>query len=483
MIDLPFVGRTKALELLNQLLLKKTATLAVVSGRRRIGKSRLIEEFGKEHRFLQFMGIPPDRGVAAQDQRNVFAQRLGQAIGFPSIRSDDWSDLFQKLADNTRKGRVIIVLDEISWMGMEDPTFLGKLKNAWDMELKKNPELILILCGSVSTWIEENILSSTGYFGRVPLAIHLSELSIYHCNILLKAQQFIGNSYDKFQLLSITGGIPWYLELISPSSTVQHIIKNLCFTSNAPLVKEFDRIFHDLFDSKGTIYKKIISALSGGPLEFNEVCKALNYSDSGVMSDYLSDLILSNFLTRDFTWSFKKGKFGRLSKFRLSDNYLRFYLRFIEPNLDNIKGGYYENSLPQNLPGWHSVMGLQFEILVIKNKKVIFRLLGINPEEVLIDNPYFQRKTTRQRGCQIDYLIQTRLNVLFVFEIKYSMNEINSGIITEVKEKIHRLEIPRGYSCIPILIHVNGVSDAVRDQNYFYRIIDFGDLFLTPEDV
>ncbi len=481
MIDLPFVGRKGALERLNALLRKKTATLGVVSGRRRIGKSRLIEEFAKNHRFLEFVGIPPDPGLGAQDQRNVFAQKLGQAIGFPALRANDWADLFQMLAEQTRQGRVIVLLDEISWMGMEDPTFLGKLKNAWDTELKKNSELILILCGSVSTWIEKNILSGTGYLGRIPLSIHLPALSLYECNQLLTAQQFIGNAYEKFQLLSITGGVPWYLELIPPGSTVQECIKKMCFVEKAPLVSEFDRIFHDLFDSKGSIYKKIVTTLCDGPLEYKEICKELKYSHSGVMSDYLNELIISNFITRDYTWGLKNGKFARLSKFRLSDNYLRFYLKFIEPNRENIDRGYFEKTLPQHLPGWYTIMGLQFENLVIQNKKVLFKLLGINPAEILLDNPYFQRKTARQAGCQIDYMIQTRLNTLFIFEIRFSKNEIPLRIIKEVQEKIQRLSIPRGFSTIPILIHVNGVSDSVRDQSYFYRIIDFGDLFLMND--
>lgn len=477
MRTLPFVGRENAFEQLNGLLQKKTATLAVVSGRRRIGKSRLIEEFGKNHRFLEFIGIPPDIGITADDQRAVFGQKLGQSIGFPALRANDWSDLFQMLAEQTRHGRVIILLDEISWMATGDPTFLGKLKNAWDTEFKKNPELILILCGSVSTWIEKNILSSTGFLGRIPLTIHLSELSLPDCNQLLEAQQFMGTSYDKFKLLSITGGIPWYLELIPPASTVQQCIKQLCFTPKAPLVNEFDRIFHDLFDSRGTIYKKIITALASGPLEYNAICDVLNSSSSGVVSDYLSELIAANFITRDYTWSFKSGLFARLSQFRLSDNYLRFYIKFIEPQLENINRGYFEDSRPEDLLGWHTVMGLQFENLVIQNKKALFKMLGIAPSEILLDNPYFQRKTTRQQGCQIDYLIQTRLNNLFVCEIKFSKNPIDSSVISEAQEKIKRLTIPRRFSCIPILIHVNGISDAVQDKGYFYKIIDFSDLF------
>lgn len=477
--SLPFVGRKKALSQLNALLKKKTATLAVINGRRRIGKSRLIEEFSKAHRCLTFVGIPPEPGVTAHDQRAVFAHTLGLSMGIPSLKTDDWMSLLDMLADHTRSGRVVIVLDEITWMAMEDPTFLGKLKTAWDTKFKKNPELILILCGSVSIWIEQNILSSTGYLGRIPLVIHVDELSLFECNQLLTAQQLMGSAYEKFQLLSVTGGIPWYLELIPPASTVSACIQQLCFTPHAPLAKEFNHIFHDLFDSKGAIYKKIIVTLENGPLEYNEICDALHYSRSGMMSDYLHSLVTANFVTRDFTWGIKNGKTSRLSKFRLSDNYVRFYLKLIEPQIDNINKGYYENMLPSDLPGWHTLMGLQFENLVLKNRHAILRLLGIHPIEVLIDNPYFQRKTERQRGCQIDYMIQTRLNTLFICEIKFSRNEITTDVITAVKEKIARMSVPKQFSCIPVLIHVNGVNNAVYDQGYFYKIIDFSDLLLT----
>src|SRR5438132_10542184 len=122
--------------------------------------------------------------MTAQEKRDVFAKRLEDYRNLPRLRANDWTDLFTVLANQTREGRVIILLDEITWMATDDPTFLGKLKNIWDLELKKNPELILILCGSVSVWIEENILSSTGYFGRIPLTITLDELSLHDCNQL-----------------------------------------------------------------------------------------------------------------------------------------------------------------------------------------------------------------------------------------------------------------------------------------------------------
>ena len=87
------------------------------------------------------------------------------------------------------------------------------------------------------------------------------------------------------------------------------------------------------------------------------------------------------------------------------------------------------------LEHWHIIMGLQFENLVISNRKKLKALLNIDEDSVISDNPFFQRKIVKQQGCQIDFLIQTRFNVLYVCEIKFSKNIINSGIISEVKEK------------------------------------------------
>lgn len=476
MAILPFIGRNKSLKKLRELLNRRTSSLVVVKGRRRIGKSRLVEEFAKDYRFLEFAGIAPVEGVTEQIQRDVFASRLGHYVGFPSLKSNDWSDLFQMLADQVKTGRVIILLDEISWMAMNDETFLGKLKNIWDLELKKNSELILILCSSVSVWVEKNIISSTGYFGRIVRKISLDELPLNICNKILAAQHFIGSDYEKFQLLSITGGVPWYLELLQPGISASQNIKELCFTGDSNLVEEFNMIFHDLFEKRSDIYKKIVTALVDGSKTHIELQKILKYSSKSALVDYLKELELSRFVTRDYTWSLNNGKYARLSKYRLSDNYLRYYLKFIEPNLVSIQRGYYEHQALMGLPSWVSTMALQFENLVLKNRMKLFDILGINPADIVCDNPFFQRKTIRQRGCQIDYMIQTKLNTLIVFEFKFSTKEVPFSIIQEVQQKLDRITKPRGFSCFPVLIHVNGVHESVKDSGFFYRIIDFSEL-------
>ncbi|MBI5346159.1 MAG: ATPase [Chlamydiae bacterium] len=468
-----FVGRKEELKKLSHLLQKKSASLIAVRGRRRIGKSRLIEEFAKDKRLLTFAGIPPSPDITAQSQRDVFTGQLCKQIGLSNIVAQDWATLFSLLARHTNKGPVIILFDEISWMGSKDPSFLGKLKNAWDLEFKKNPNLILILCGSVSTWIEENIISSTAFFGRLSLLLKLEELPLNTCNELLQTKGFRGSAYEVFKILGVTGGIPWYLELIQSGLNANDNIKNLCFHKEGALFKEFDNIFHDLFEKRSEIYRPIIEILANGPLEFKKICKALDFAKSGTLSEYLDDLIESGFITRDYTWLVKSEKASKLSQFRLSDNYLRFYLKHVLPNRDRVLRDGFENQDISSLPGWSSIMGLQFENLVLKNRKKIWEKLGIRPGDIVADNPYFQKRTTTRKGCQVDYLIQTRFNTLFACEIKFSVNPLKSDIIHEVKKKISCITLPKRFSSWPVLIHVNGVDESVQDSGYFSEIIDF----------
>ena len=112
-----FIGRKVELDRLIDLCKKKSASLVVIRGRRRIGKSRLVEEFGSKYRFISLSGLPPAVHSTADSQRKEFIKQLARKYGVPEVRSDDWGDLFWMLASVTHVGRVVILLDEISWMG------------------------------------------------------------------------------------------------------------------------------------------------------------------------------------------------------------------------------------------------------------------------------------------------------------------------------------------------------------------------------
>ncbi|MBS0626834.1 MAG: hypothetical protein JSS09_01320 [Verrucomicrobia bacterium] len=128
------------------------------------------------------------------------------------------------------------------------------------------------------------------------------------------------------------------------------------------------------------------------------------------------------------------------------------------------------------MPEWNAITGFQCENLVLHNRKQLRELLKILPEDVVCENPFFQKATARIPGCQIDYLIQTKFGTLYVCKVKFSKTPIGSSVIQEMELKLKALRPPKGFSLRPVLIHVNGVTKDIIDSDYFAAIVDLGDL-------
>ena len=263
----PFYGRERELRNLKELSRKKTASLVVIKGRRRIGKSRLAVELAKSlprYTAMHFQGLPPTEKLNARQEREDFAQQISRQAGVPAPRADDWNTLLWSLADQTKTGRYLIVLDEINWLGSRDATFLGKLKNTWDLQFSRNPHVIVILSGSMSSWIERNILHSTGFLGRISWDFTLAELPLTACNRFWGKNRQRITAYEKFRLLAVTGGVPRYLEEMNPELSTDANLQRMCFSREGLLFNEFTHLFSDLFSSRNKTYRQIVSALVNG---------------------------------------------------------------------------------------------------------------------------------------------------------------------------------------------------------------------------
>lgn len=113
----PFVERDNELRRLEDLSKSGRACLVVIKGRRRIGKSRLAEEFGKNKVFLPFSGLAPVKGVTAQNQCDVFGRQLAILFNLPPFTFTDWSDAFAHLSRHFTTKPTVVLFDEISWIG------------------------------------------------------------------------------------------------------------------------------------------------------------------------------------------------------------------------------------------------------------------------------------------------------------------------------------------------------------------------------
>lgn len=473
--NLVFIGRDKELTLLKDEYESKKCSLVVMLGRRRIGKSTLIKEFAKNYPvFIEIAGLAPFPDHSHTNlktvQLNHFSKQIARQFKTDPVLFLEWDDAFLYLANLVRNKRAIVLLDEISWMGHGDPSFTSTLKNAWDQYFKKSSHLVLIICGSVSSWISDNILNSTQFLGRISLEIHLKELK------LNEIKDFWGSYYKKTsereiaELLSITGGVPYYLELMDFRKSSAQLIFEKCFQDSGVLFNEFERIFSDTFSRKAITYREIVECLISGKKSLTEICSALRVSTSGVYAYYLNDLCIAGFITSSESWDIKTGLAKRKNKiFRISDCYLRFYLKFIAPKKAQIQKKLFQITSMSEFKEWPTILGLQFETLILNNLDLVVNILKIPGHEIVNAGPFVQKQTTRSKACQIDLLVQTK-KTFYVCEIK-CRKMIGSMVDEDIKNKIVNLKIPKGYSARGVLIYCGELSEDLETaENIDYKI-------------
>ena len=466
-------GREQEFSELRKISDKKTASLIVLQGRRRIGKSTLLEHYGAKHgKLVELSGLAPGKGNSKAAQLSNFAEQLSIIFEMPGLTFDNWTQAFTLLARLTEKGKVFILLDEISWMSYGDSSFSGKLKIAWDTKFKKNPGLILSLCGSVSSWIEHNILKDTDFVGRISWQKNLGELDIKSC-VKFWGRKPISTK-EIIRVLSVTGGIPKYLEEIYIGDTAEQNIERLCFTTSGYLFNDFRKIFNDIFSARAPMYLNILEHLVSAKLSSSEIAAKIHQEQNGDLTEYLTDMEISGFLARDYSWN-AQGKKSKLSRYRIRDNYLRFYLKYILPNEDKIKKGLFDFTSIETLLNWDTISGLQFENLVLNNIGTVLDGLNVPVQEMIQYGPYFQTKTKSREGCQVDLMVLCKRDYIYLCELKFK-SKIGVEVISEMEEKIRRLKLPKKTSVRPVLIYSGTLTRDLCRSDYFSKTLNVEDL-------
>ena len=218
-----FFGREDILSQLASLWGKRVSSLVTCRGRRRIGKSTVIERFAMQSgsRFIKIEGKRPRQGMTNESELREFARQLADQCDAERTVPSDWRDAFRRLDSVVKDDeKTVVLLDEVSWLAYYSDDFADDLKIIWDNKLKKHDRLILVVCGSVSSWIRDNVIDNSAYMGRRSLDIVIRELPLHEC------VKFWGSVSDRIatkeilDVLSVTGGVPRYLEEINPSLSV-----------------------------------------------------------------------------------------------------------------------------------------------------------------------------------------------------------------------------------------------------------------------
>ena len=470
-----FFGRSDILAQLESLWGKQTSSFVTCRGRRRIGKSTLIERFAysSDARFVRIEGFRPNESADNETELQSFASQLSVQIKKEVEKPIDWLHAFVALDEAiTDDRKTVVLLDEVSWMAAYDKTFANTLKIAWDNYFKKHDRLVFVVCGSVSTWIKENIVDNGAFYGRRSLDVVVPELPLRDC------VRFWGDTAERtrvveiLDVLSVTGGVPRYLEEIDPALSATENLRRLCFVPNALLRVDFDEMFRDVITKKTKLAGRIVRTLGNGARTVGEIAEELRVSVGGDISEALEQLVESRLVFADGGKNPKTGARIRQVRYRLADNYSRFYLRYIEPVKDTIDDGAFVFTGLDQFSGWATLMGLQFESLVVNHYAELLTFLHLDNVMVKSAAPYFKRGTkTNGGGCQVDLLLQTNATAYLV-EIKRK-DEIGREIIDEVNMKCERLPLPRDKSFRRALVYEGKLVRSVEADGYFDAVVPF----------
>lgn len=476
-----FYGREEELDSLMHHWHKfNPSSLITCRGRRRVGKSRLIEEFARRSRarFLRLEGIPPGKGVNNQTQLDAVADQIADYTSSPRVSLDNWLSAFA-LINRAIDPRVktVLLLDEISWMGKYDATFSGYLKTAWDTLFHKNEKLIVVLCGSVSAWINDEILHSTGFVGRVSSDMVIRELPPVDCLKFWGKRAAKVSTREVLDLLSVTGGVPRYLEEIDPAVSVEENLKRMCFSPDGFLFKDFERIFTDVFGNGADEKRRLLEAMDHGPCTAAELSERLAIPRNGHLSRSLEELVLAGFVDASKDVDLKNGGRTKRIVYRIRDNYVRFFLRTIRPNAALIESGAFRFTGLDRLPGWNSILGLQFENLVVNNLRPLVEALRIGGTLVNFAEPFRHVvKGDPGKGFQIDLVIGTN-RALYTVEVK-RRKELGKDVEVEMDRKISCLPRRRDVSIRTVLVYDGELTAQLEADNYFDYLLPADELLL-----
>lgn len=470
-----FFGREAQIEQLESLWRKRIGSLVTCRGRRRIGKSTLIEQFAQKtgSRFIKIEGVKPKRDFSNANELEAFAMQLSVQTGADPTPPSNWLNAFIRLNDKIRDGeRTVVLLDEISWLGYYDKMFADTLRIAWENYWKKHDKLIVVLCGSVSTWIKENVIDNSAYLGRRSLDLVIGELPLREC------VRFWGTETERLSVkeivdvLSVTGGVPRYLEEIDPGLSADENLRRLCYSPNALLRIDFDEMLNDVITNQPRLTAQVLRALVEGPLSAAEIASVLNMERGGRVSDALFQLAEAGFVACDAARNPETGAKIRERRYRLRDNYSRYYLKYVERVTGAIDDGSYNFPSLSRLNGWNTVMGLQFENLVVNHYAELMPFLHLGGTVITSAAPYRKvGRRDRNKGCQVDLLLQAA-NMLYFIEVK-RQQKIDPSIVQEVDAKIKCVSRPDGVSARAALVYDGELPLSVAENGYFDAIVPF----------
>lgn len=468
-----FVGRHAEWERLTSIGHTKEPAILIVYGRRRVGKTELLEQVYAERNILKFEGI---RGKSQVDQKAHVLWQLSEYMQDPLIgklKMDTWVEVFKLIYDSVPEGKWTIYFEEVQWLADYKDDFINELKFAWDNYFRHRKGWLVILCGSSPSFIVNHVIFSKSLYNRSQNELHLREFG------LTETMQFLSpRSHREIMDAYLTvGGIPEYLKWCKTSSSVFTSICRNSFIPDSFFSREYERIFVSSM-AENKHYKAVIQFLASVRFATREeIFNYLKISSSGTLSDLLKDIELCGFIEKYTPYNLNEE--SHLSRYCISDHYLQFYYKFIKPIDSEIqRGAFQENPASSiKMDTYQKWLGYAFERFCRHRHQLIARILGFHGIHYRAGAFYNKKTQKSEPGFQFDLVFDRDDRVITLCEMKYAQARIGTAVIEEFERKLELFPNQKRKTIQKVLVTTEGASDSLITRHYFDHIITLDDLF------
>ena len=477
------IGRKMEQELLQEAIDKDRAQFIVVYGRRRVGKTFLVNEFFQNSYAFKHTAVSP-LSENLKPKRNLLRIQLKEF--YYSLRSyglqagepvpADWFEAFhqlQKLLDakKTVDRPRVIFLDELSWLDTPRSNFMPAFEHFCNDWVLARKDVKLVVCGSATSWILDKLVNDKGgLYGRVTLPMFVEPFTLKECKEFFQEGGYAMDEYDIVLTYMAFGGIPYYLDQFRRGFSVPQNFDALLYGQQAPLGDEYDRLFSSQFANPGEL-QKIVSLLSRRRSGYTreEIAQKCGVTTGGGLTRMLSALEKSTFVT-PYT------PFGeRTLKYRLTDPFCSFYLKHVKNNRNMTT--FWQSSF--NSPSMLAWSGNAFEDVCRAHIRQIKSALGIG-DVTTRESSWIVPGTETERGMQIDLVIDRDDRKICLCEMKFSQGKfsVKRDYAEKLQDRISRTMDSTGNTkpIISVLVTTYGL-ERNEYSNKFQRVVTMDDLF------
>jgi hypothetical protein len=378
-----------------------------------VGKTYLISEFFRDRLCFAVTGQAQGAMAAQLGAFHTATQQYGGAELAPPR---DWTEAFANLRRlierSRRRGKKVVFFDEVPWLATDRSGFLPALEYFWNSWGARRADLLLIVCGSATSWMVDKVVHNTGgLYNRLTGSIYLQPFDLSETESFLHANGIRLDRYQIVEAYMIFGGVPQYLSLFQPGLSLAQNVDRLCFAPDAVLRNEFDNVFLSLFKSPER-HISVVRALGrrARGLTRQEIVADTGLPNSGRLTQVLTDLTRSGFVRQYHAF----GKQTRDTLHQLVDPFTLFARRYLEGEVERNPHFWSDVSATGQHNAW---TGYAFEQVALLHVEQIRAALGI--AGVLTDYSSWTGSADGRRA-QIDLIFDRNDHVINLCEMKYA---------------------------------------------------------------